>query len=940
MIRRIASSCAPAGKLAAAVAALTAALIAGSPGDAFGTTFAAACSGTTGSASSLISAIASANSTTGANTVQLGEGCAYTLTAVNNSWYGPDGLPPITSSITIEGDGSTIQRSSAMGTPTFRLFYVAADPANPNTFDYIVPAGSSSGGGQLTLRDLTLSGGFAKGGDSHGGGGGGGFGGAIFSLGIVVIEDSTLTGNTAEGGSAVDGSAGPSGGGIGSNSTFEGAGGFGPGTFGGASGGKGGGGGGGGAGFADGENGTPTSNASGGSGGGVATGLGGAGAAGSGGTGGAAGDGSGGGGASSTGAILGGGAGGAFGEGAPADFATTGEAGGGGVGGGGAARSGTGLGAGGGGFGGGGGGSLVGASMISGGKGGFGGGGGSASTNGGTGGPSGFGGGTGTTAGGGGGGGMGGAIFNMQGTVTIRNSTIAGNQAVGGADNVSDHGKAYGGAIFNLSGDATAVDSTIAGNTALTAGSGIYSLAYDAATPLAAQLTLEDTVVAGDTGPDDVFVDKSSYITPANASTSTADLSQFDLVRTAGSYQSSVTGSPLTADPLLGPLRNNGGPTATMEPAPNSPVIDAGRAFSLTTDQRGDARPFDFSGVANASGGDGSDIGAYEWQGCTGQTSPVQPCHTVTVSLAGTGTGTVTDGSAISCPNSCSGSYAQGSTVSLTATPAPGSVFTGWSGDCTGTAGCGVTIDSDKAVTATFRQLPPVVATAIPASVGATTAILSGTVDPLGNATTYRFEYGTTAAYGSTVPVPDAPAGADTTQHNESQPVTGLAPGTTYHFRLVATNAGGTTSSPDATFTTIAKPTLSQLALRPRRFRAAHAKLKHPESKQPPIGTTITYRDTIAATTTFTVDRKIRGVRSGKKCVAPRGHIAKGARRCSLTVTRGSFSHVDNAGSNKMRFTGQIHGKPLAPAHYSLLVVASNAAGASTRRTIRFQIVS
>jgi hypothetical protein len=791
----------------------------------------------------------------------------YTLTAVNNDWYGPNGLPPITSSITIEGNGSTIERSAAAGTPTFRLLYVAADPTNPNTFNYIVPAGSSSGGGQLTLQKLTLSGGLAKGGDSSGGGGGGGFGGAIFSQGIAVIEDSTLTGNIAEGGSAISGSAGPSGGGIGSSSTFSIAGGFGSGTFGGPLGGSGSGGGGGGAGFASGENGTPTSNASGASGGGLATGLGGAGAAGSGGSAGTAGDGSGGGGASSTGALFGGGTGGAFGAGAQAALGMH-EAGGGGVGGGGGARSGTGLGAGGGGFGGGGGGPVTGASMISGGKGGFGGGGGAASGNGGTGGPSGFGGGTGTTAGGGGGGGMGGAIFNMQGTLTIRNSTIAGNQAVGGADAVTDHGKGYGGAIFSLSGDATAVGSTIADNTALNGGSGIYSVAYDAATARSALLTLEDTIVAGDSGPDDVFVETPSYIMPANMSTSSADLSQFDLVRTSGSFQSTITGSPLTSDPLLGPLQANGGATDTLEPSPSSPVIDAGKAFSLTTDQRGDLRPFDFSGLANAAGGDGSDIGAYEWQGCTGQTTPLQPCQPVTISLAGTGTGSVTDGGAISCPSSCTGSYAQGSTVSLSAMPAPGSVFTGWSGDCVGSAACDVTVNSATAITATFTRLPSAIA-------------------------------------------------------------------------IVATNAGSTTTSPHSTFPTVARSVLSKLALKPERFRAAtRAKSKPVGRKQPSIGTTISYRDTTAAKTTFTIELKVIGTRSGKRCVELRSHITEGAHRCSLTIKRGSFSHIDRAGLNTMRFTGQIGGKPLAPATYSLLAVASNAAGSSRPIGVRFQILS
>jgi hypothetical protein len=78
----------------------------------------------------------------------------------------------------------------------------------------------------------------------------------------------------------------------------------------------------------------------------------------------------------------------------------------------------------------------------------------------------------------------------------------------------------------------------------------------------------------------------------------------------AAREQGAITGSPLTASPLLGPLRDHGGPTATMAPASGSPAIDAGSSFGLTTDQRGAPRPSDFGSVGNA--GDGSDIGAYE----------------------------------------------------------------------------------------------------------------------------------------------------------------------------------------------------------------------------------------------------------------------------------------------------------------------------------------
>jgi hypothetical protein len=61
---------------------------------------------------------------------------------------------------------------------------------------------------------------------------------------------------------------------------------------------------------------------------------------------------------------------------------------------------------------------------------------------------------------------MGGAIFNMQGDVTIRASTLAGNSAAGGLPAVPDPGKGLGGAVFNLSGSVEAVGATFADNTA------------------------------------------------------------------------------------------------------------------------------------------------------------------------------------------------------------------------------------------------------------------------------------------------------------------------------------------------------------------------------------------------------------------------------------------------------------------------------------------
>ena len=242
---------------------------------------------------------------------------------------------------------------------------------------------------------------------------------------------------------------------------------------------------------------------------------------------------------------------------------------------------------------------------ATGGSGGFGGGGGYGPAGGGG---AGYGGGTATTTGGGGGGaGLGGAIFTMQGQLTIVDSTLTANSAVGGADNVSDHAKGIGGAVFNLSGSLSVTASTFFANTAAYDGASIYNLVYDGAAARSAQATLTDTIVAGGQGPFDLTSAKPSAVAGApNLGTATADVSRFDLVRTMRAVGAgSISGSPLTLDPLLGPLQNNGGPTQTLAPLTGSPVIDAGGGCPAT-DQRGQPRP--------DNGETACDIGAYEVQ--------------------------------------------------------------------------------------------------------------------------------------------------------------------------------------------------------------------------------------------------------------------------------------------------------------------------------------
>lgn len=78
----------------------------------------------------------------------------------------------------------------------------------------------------------------------------------------------------------------------------------------------------------------------------------------------------------------------------------------------------------------------------------------------------------------------------------------------------------------------------------------------------------------------------------------------------------------------------------------------------------------------------------------------------LTVTKAGTGSGTVTSSPAgVNCGTDCSEPYIPGTVVTLTATAATGSTFAGWSGVCSGTGTCTVTMDAAKSVTATFNKV-------------------------------------------------------------------------------------------------------------------------------------------------------------------------------------------------------------------------------------------
>jgi uncharacterized cupin superfamily protein len=102
---------------------------------------------------------------------------------------------------------------------------------------------------------------------------------------------------------------------------------------------------------------------------------------------------------------------------------------------------------------------------------------------------------------------------------------------------------------------------------------------------------------------------------------------------------------------------------------------------------------------------------------------------------------------------------------------------------------------------------PPTATTGTPTGIATPNATLVGFVNPNGLDTKYFFEYGTTTSYGSYTTTEDAGSGTGVVQ--EDAPISGLAPGTTYYFRIVASSATGESFGGPVAFTTQPAPAVA-----------------------------------------------------------------------------------------------------------------------------------
>jgi len=202
----------------------------------------------------------------------------------------------------------------------------------------------------------------------------------------------------------------------------------------------------------------------------------------------------------------------------------------------------------------------------------------------------------------------GGGIYNAgrlngSATLSVSASTFSSNSAT------LDGGGMYNDGAFSGSATLTVSNCTLNGNYANRYGGGIYNY----------QATLEigDTILnAGASGAN--IANDSGTVTTHGYNLSGDN---------GGGFLTNAT-DQINTDPKLGPLANNGGPTFTHALMTGSPAIDKGKrdaipSLALTTDQRGAPRPDEFSSITNASGGDGSDIGAFEVQAAAVASTPI-----------------------------------------------------------------------------------------------------------------------------------------------------------------------------------------------------------------------------------------------------------------------------------------------------------------------------
>ncbi len=244
-----------------------------------------------------------------------------------------------------------------------------------------------------------------------------------------------------------------------------------------------------------------------------------------------------------------------------------------------------------------------------------------------------------------------------------------------------------------------------------------------------------------------------------------------------------------------------------------------------------------------------------------------------------------------------------------------------------------------------FGDPPASATTDAAAGVGQSTATLEGMLGAGPSSTTF-FQYGTSASYGaSTTPTAN---GVRSSAASLASGLAGLAPATTYHFRLVAENSAGTSFGADETFTTDAIVGLAPRPLAPVIERVSESHRSWREGKRfaslarvrVATGTLFSIALNEEAKLTLTFLRHVGGRRVHGRCVA-QSKRNRHRRACQRTVVRGAQRFKAHGGLDNVEFQGIFpHTARLPPGRYTVQFTATSGAGLrSNTRSLLFTIV-
>lgn len=220
----------------------------------------------------------------------------------------------------------------------------------------------------------------------------------------------------------------------------------------------------------------------------------------------------------------------------------------------------------------------------------------------------------------------------------------------------------------------------------------------------------------------------------------------------------------------------------------------------------------------------------------------------------------------------------------------------------------------------------------------------SGSTDPDGSVAAYDWDFGDGAKATNAGPAPTHAYAKPGTYAVTLTVTDGIGCSTRLVFTGQVASCNGGPPAQTTAAVVIPRPlaiaALSALKVSPRAFPVAERGGSIARKRKRRTGTKVTYRDSQAATTTFTVQKRRRGVKRRGKCVAPlkrKGKTKK--RRCTRFTSVGSFKRTDRAGQNSFRFTGRVRGRKLQPGRYQLRAVPRFGGRDGAPATTSFRII-